>query len=203
MTRKNKKAIALMISGIVLFLAAVGLALYNYYSEYKAGADSAAVLEQLIPENQLFDNGLQSEIPGYVLNPDMEMPVKEIDGHTYVGILEIFSLGIELPIMEEWSYPNFRISPCVYEGTPYKNNLIVAAHNYRSHFGNIKQLVQGDKISFTDMHNNVFNYEVLYSEVIDRDAVSELKAGEWDLTLFTCTPGGRSRVVVRCVLISE
>lgn len=203
MALKNKKAIALMAVGIILFLSAVGLALFNYYSEYKAGADSAAVLEQLIPETPTFENGIYAETPGYKLNPDMALPVKEIDSHLYVGKIEIFSLGLELPVMEKWSYPNFRISPCVYEGTPYKNNFIVAAHNYRSHFGNIKQLVQGDKISFTDMHNNVFNYEVLYSEVVDKDAVSELKAGEWDMTLFTCTPGGRSRVAVRCVLISE
>ena len=66
-----------------------------------------------------------------------------------------------------------------------------------------RTLVAGDKISFTDMHNNVFNYEVIWSEVIDRDAVNDLRAGDWDLTLFTCTPGGSNRVTVRCVRINQ
>ena len=28
--------------------------------------------------------------------------------------------------------------------------------------------------------------------------MKELLSGDWDLTLFTCTLGGKSRVVVRC-----
>ena len=29
-------------------------------------------------------------------------------------------------------------------------------------------------------------------------AVKEMTSGDWDLTLFTCTVGGQSRVTVRC-----
>ena len=31
-------------------------------------------------------------------------------------------------------------------------------------------------------------------------SVQEMTDGDWDLTLFTCTVGGKSRVTVRCVL---
>ena len=201
MKRKGKKGIALMITGCLLFFSAVALSLYNYYSEYKAGVNSSSVIEYLEPEQISTES--ENSIPDYVLNPDMSLPVKEIDSHEYVGKIEIFSLGIELPVIKEWSYPNFRIAPCVYEGTPYKNDFIVAAHNYRYHFGNIKQMAEGDKLTFTDMHGNSFDYEVSYIEILDRNSVSELKDGEWDMTLFTCTPGGRSRVVVRCTLIEK
>jgi sortase A len=27
-----------------------------------------------------------------------------------------------------------------------------------------------------------------------------MESGDWDLTLFTCTTGGQSRITVRCVL---
>ncbi len=192
-----------MAAGIIMFLSAVGLALYNYYTEYKAGADSALIMEQLASEISYRGEDIGKEEPDYVLNPHMDLPVKEIDSHRYVGVLEVFSLGLELPVMEEWSYENFRISPCVYEGTPYRSGFIIAAHNYRSHFGNIRQLTVGDKLAFTDINNNVFNYKVAGSEIVDRNAVSELTAGDWDLSLFTCTPGGRSRVVVRCELVED
>ena len=30
------------------------------------------------------------------------------------------------------------------------------------------------------------------------DSIEQMKQGDWDLTLFTCTVGGRSRFAVRC-----
>ena len=35
-------------------------------------------------------------------------------------------------------------------------------------------------------------------ETLDADAVDYMSAGDWDLTLFTCTYGGQSRVTIRC-----
>ena len=51
---------------------------------------------------------------------------------------------------------------------------------------------------FTDVDGNVYNYEVAELETLQPAAVDEMKSGEWDLTLFTCTIGGQTRVTVRC-----
>ena len=37
-------------------------------------------------------------------------------------------------------------------------------------------------------------------ETLMPTAVEEMESGDWDLTLFTCTVGGRTRVAVRCAL---
>jgi sortase A len=37
-------------------------------------------------------------------------------------------------------------------------------------------------------------------EILSPFAVEEMTSGDWDMTLFTCTVGGQSRVTVRCVL---
>ena len=74
------------------------------------------------------------------------------------------------------------------------------AHNYRNHFGRIKGLSEGDSVSFTDMDGVTYAYTVVAKDILAPTAVEEMTAGEYDLTLFTCTPGGASRVTVYCKL---
>ena len=104
----------------------------------------------------------------------------------------------ELPVISDWSYPALKVSPCRYDGSAYTGDLILSAHNYRSHFGCLKDLAIGETVRFTDMDGNVFRYSVMEHEVLMPYDVEEMKAGDWDLTLFTCTVGGTSRFTVRC-----
>lgn len=194
MNKGKRMGKAIMAVGLVLIIASLALTLYNSYTESRA----AELSEELVAQLDTATTETSYDTPDYVINPDMDLPVKEIDGKNYVGTLSVPALELDLPVMEEWSYENFKIAPCVYEGTPYKNNFIVAAHNYRKHFGSLSKLVKGDSVFFKDMDGNIFRYEVLYTEILDNGAVEEMSAGEWDLTLFTCTYGGATRVTVRC-----
>ena len=63
--------------------------------------------------------GGEEETPEYLRNPEMEMPVEEIEGNGYIGLLEIPALGLSLPVMSEWSYPNLKLAPCRYSGSAY------------------------------------------------------------------------------------
>ena len=121
-----------------------------------------------------------------------------IDGYAYIGYLSIPSLGLELPVMSEWDYTRLKIAPCRYAGSVKTDNLVIAAHNYRRHFGPIKKLAIGDEVYFTDVDGIVFCYEVVEMVTLSPTAVEEMSAGDYDLTLFTCTYGGQSRVTVRC-----
>ena len=141
------------------------------------------------------------EIPDYILNPNMKMPTKRYNKQDYIGILEIPALRLKLSVISEWSYPRLKIAPCRYVGSAYTNDLIICAHNYSSHFGNISKLYEGALVRFTDIDGNVFNYRVAYNETLNPTAVRYMKDSDWDLTLFTCTPGGSYRVTVRCELI--
>ena len=70
--------------------------------------------------------------------------------------------------------------------------------NYQSHFGRLKELLPGDLVQFTDVDGNVFSCSVVETEILEKTDVEELESGDWDLTLFTCTIGGKTRVTVRC-----
>lgn len=139
-------------------------------------------------------------VPVYEEDPDMAMPTIEAGGEEYVGFLRISAIDRTLPVMEEWSYPHLKIAPGVYQGTVYKHNLIICAHNYERHFGLIKTLKEGDKVIFVDGYGDIFRYHVDQVTILQPTQVDEMKAGDWDLTLFTCTIGGATRVTVRCVL---
>ena len=138
--------------------------------------------------------------PAFVLNPEMEMPTEKINGNYYIGVLEIPSLGLELPVMSDWSYPRLRTAPCRYKGSAYSGDLIIAGHNYARHFSGIKRMSPGDEVRFTDADGNLFLYKVAELETLGGADVEKMQSGDWELTLFTCTYGGRSRVAVRCEL---
>ena len=53
---------------------------------------------------------------------------------------------------------------------------------------------------FRDLDGNVWTYTVAGTEIIDGNDVERMEAGDWDLTLFTCTYGGQERFTVRCAL---
>ncbi len=192
MKKHNKKGKVLISAGTLLIVAAVFLVVFNIITFKKAELTSKKMLAALdLPE-------VTEEVPDYILNPEKEMPEKEVDGILCVATVEIPSIGIKLPVASEWSYPNLQKCPCRYVGTVYLNSLIIAAHNYPEHFGKIAKLQNGDAVIVTDIDGNVFKYSVDVVDVLEPTAIEEMKAGRWDLTLFTCTIGGSYRVTVRC-----
>lgn len=144
---------------------------------------------------------LPQETPLFVRYPNMEMPVRRINGHDYIGVLDIPTKGLSLPVMSDWDYDKLRVSPCRYDGSVYSGDLIIAGHNYDTHFRSIKDLAIGDELTFTDMSGNVFRFAVLSIETIGPNNVGTMLAGDWEMTMFTCTIGGQMRAAVRCRLL--
>lgn len=129
--------------------------------------------------------------------PIPEMPTMQIDGNDYIGYLELPTIGLNLPVMGDWTYPQLRIAPCRYEGSAYEDTLVIMAHNYDRHFGRISSMNIGDPVQFVDAQGNIFRYVVAAHETLQREDIAPMVSNEYDLTLFTCTYGGASRVTVR------
>lgn len=189
-------------TGLLLIAAALSLVVYNMNQSNEAGETAQNVLTRLT-EDKKMENAAGTvesveDLPDYIRNPEMEMPVTTVNGIDYIGVLEIPVLELELPVISDWSYAKLRTAPCRYLGSAYQDNMILMAHNYVSHFGKLKNLRQGDLVRFTDEAGNVFSYTVVELETLMPMDVAEMETGDWDLTLFTCTVGGRSRVTVRC-----
>ena len=195
------KANGFVLAGLLFLAASLFLTGYNLYDDARADHAAETALEQLRPslltQEKLLETN-ETAIPDYVLDPDVEMPAEEIDGHAYIGVLSIPSLKLELPVSSDWSYSRLKYSPCRYSGTAYQKVFSIMAHNYSRHFGHLKDVAIGDEIVFTDMDGNVFSYQVKGIKTVSPSSIDEVTSGEWDLTLFTCTLGGQYRIVVQC-----
>ena len=209
MSKKKKNWIGKIftITGLLLFAAALALFVYNLWDGYRAEQSREKLLEEYRDKNQnISDEGEQAEesdgqIPDFQLNPEMEMPkvmLEELDGAACIGVLEIPKIDLKLPVLNEWSYPLLKKAPCRYSGSAYLDNLVIAAHNYRTHFGKLKELEMGDEVIFTDAAGNRFEYKVAVVEALTPQSVEDMTSGEWALSLFTCTLDGKNRVTVRC-----
>lgn len=205
--KKNRIGKIFTITGLLLFAAALALSVYNLWDGYRAEQSREKLLEEYRDKNQnISDEGERTEesdgqIPDYQLNPEMEMPeitLEDLDGAACIGVLEIPKIDLKLPVLSEWSYPLLKKAPCRYSGSAYLDNLVIAAHNYRTHFGKLKELETGDEVIFTDAAGNRFEYKVAVVEALTPQSVEDMTSGEWALSLFTCTLDGKNRVTVRC-----
>lgn len=219
---KKKLGISLIILGAVLLAAALSLVIYNKVQDYRYGKAAKEVLsglEEVIPNiggNRTDDAGGSqtggSVLPGPVISPsgilgeyeiqEEEETTVEYDGISYLGVVYIPSMDRELPVTAEYVYTNMRFAACRYSGKVSTGDLIICAHNNNTFFRGIANLNTGDSIIFTDASGNIFYYEVIAIDTINGYDIERMKSGseEWDITLFSCTYGGASRVTVRAVL---
>lgn len=206
--KKNRIGNILKGAGLILVTAAVLLLVYNLWDGHRARESEEAILAEYLQENKKAsespddsDKEDEQNIPDYLLNPDMDMPeytLKSLGDVACIGILEIPALDLELPVISSWSYSSLRLAPCRYSGSAYKGDLVIAAHNYQSHFGGLRTLPEGSEVFFTDAVGNRFSYYVAVTEALTPWSVDDMTSGEWPLTLFTCTLDSQNRVTVRC-----
>ena len=147
---------------------------------------------------EIFDE--ETEDP--VFEVPSEMPTTETNGYDCIGVLSIPVLELELPVLTDWSYAKLKIAPCLYYGTYYEADFVIAAHNYQSHFGRLSELRPGDLVLFEDINGTVYCYEVVLTETLTADATEQMITSGFDLSLYTCTPSGAGRVTVRCKTVS-
>jgi sortase A len=185
---RNKRGLLCIITGLLAIDAALFLAMFNIYQDFKSGQSASIVLAQLDTSDSVVDS----------TDDNSDMPTELIGDYEYIGELTIPALDLQLPIISEWNYKALKIAPCRYTGSVYTDDLIIAAHNYTTHFGRLKELSIGDEVDFTDLNGETYVYKVAEKEILKPTAVEEMESDEWDLTLFTCTIGGKSRVTIRC-----
>ncbi|MST81107.1 sortase [Bilifractor porci] len=195
-------------AGLLLLVAALLLVLYNNWESRLAGERSAeviAALEEQIPEPAPAGSDAEENRASSggedAASENREMPTIEIDGYRYIGYLECPSIHLKLPVMEEWDYTRLKTAPCRYSGSVYKNDMVIAGHNYARHFSPLRWQKIGTEINFIDAEGILYPYEISDIEILNPTSIREMTqdSKDWDLTLFTCTIGGQSRYTIRCV----
>ena len=191
----EKNGAGWIVLGLALLMAGTGLTAHNWQESLSAGRSSEEILSVL--ETLPHEDPAETDTEHAPIYPE-EMPVKNVNGVDLIGTLWIPALELELPVIHSWSDANLQIAPCRYSGSVYSEDLILCGHNYPTHFGGLSRLLPGDRLTFTDMLDNCFCYEMEVRETLLPEDMTAIDEGNWGLTLFTCTPGGQSRVVIRC-----
>ena len=202
---KRKLGFFFVAAGMLLMLAASALLLYNRRESQNAFLSSQSALSAMQADAASTAPPAENPYLDHVNPYDQvaaeiaaQMKEVEIDGELYIGYLTIPVLKLELPVISEWSYERLQIAPCRQFGSTKTDDLVIAAHNYASHFGKLSQLRQGDLLTFSDMDSDVILYEVAAVDILEPTAVETVKNSDFDLVLYTCTYGGENRIVVFC-----
>lgn len=188
---KHKAGTVCMALGIALLIAALSLFGYNEWRSNQAGQASDSVLEKLSP---MMASPETAESP----ESENDMPEVTVDGQTYIGTLTIPVLDLTLPVMADWDYDKLQTAPCRYSGTLATKDLVIAGHNFIRHFGRLDTLRAGDVLVFTTMNDKKHYYTVARIETLDSTDITDMTAGEYPLSLFTCDYSGQARITVRC-----
>ena len=204
-----------MAVGAALILSALVLLLHNRYADARAGREAetllagveAAISSQAAAEQEKTRPSGQETRPTGEENGteptaaealDPEMPVAMLEGYGYVGYVEIPALGLKLPVMSDWDYTRLEIAPCRQFGSSRTDDLVIAAHNFESHFGRLNEMSVGNTVTFTDMAGIVNTYRAEIIETLSPKDVEAVQNSGYDLVLYTCTRDGQARVAVFC-----
>ena len=185
----KKSGVILISLGAVLILAALLLLLYNRSEDRRAGQEAESLLED-VRSSMAADT-----------DPEPQEELAEEITYDYAGVITIPVLSLELPVIDQWSYARLKVAPCRQSGAAADGDLVIAAHNYKSHFGYLDRLEPGASVIFTDMEGTVYRYAVEGIRQLapeDAEDVSSVFSSEYPLVLYTCTPGGKARVAVFC-----
>ena len=208
--RKNSKGNILIFLGILMILGALGLTGYNLWDANRAREAAEQITDQLI--DKIDESVKDEETAAPYVDPNTPMPVEVIDGYEYIGILEIPSEDLSLPVMNEWDYTRLKISPCRFTGSYYSDDLVICAHNYDKHLGRLLNIDLGVDVYFTNVEGLTIHYIVTNRETVEPTDVermientgnSETSLLDWDMTLFTCNLGGQTRCAARCSRVED
>lgn len=221
MKAKKSNGGILIVIGILLMISAACIVAVNLKTSGDAEKAVTKLLDGCKKQISYENGGLVDFDPSEVSKPeedsiaadlegiaprkqDTGTPAVQVDGVDVIGYVVIPDLGVELSVTDGWNYQLMRKSACRYQGEPRDGDLIICAHNYPDFFGRLDSLSSGDIIQFVGMDGVRYNYQITQTELLDGYDVEGMSSGseDWDLTLFTCTWSGRSRVTVRAVMVS-
>lgn len=194
--------------GAVCLVAALFWMLFIYRKEKQAQTNLQAVLDTMDTEDTHFSSLMEEDklsfeaAMAYWPDPNLPMPIKEIDGRACIGTLSLPDLSLTLPIFQENTQDNLERGAVVYAGSLYKRNLVLCGHSYPAIFKRLDQLRYGSVLYLRDMAGNNFGYRLLDTEIIPAEGVQTMLDGDWDVTLYTCTVFNVTRLTCRYELIS-
>lgn len=199
--KRRKIGAAVIVLGVLVLIASATLYIYTSRDEQRADDTAREVLDDLM---QVIPHGVSAPSEQFA-DPAGAYTEKTVvaDGKEYLGYVTFVGYDRTLPVLAEWDFDALENTPARYKGSIETNDIIIAGHNYKSHFNPINRMVPGNEVIFTDAGGVEIVYLVSEVETLKPTAVTEMESGSWDMTLFTCTNRGQARKALRCTRLSS
>ena len=181
----------LVAAGALLLLAGALLAGQNLLTERRAARQTADLLA-----------AVETRIAAPADLPAPEGTGDPWAGYEVIGVVGLPDLGLSLPVLADYTQDLLAVAPCRYTDdlALEPGQLVVAGHNYRTHFGRLGELAPGSRITWQNLDGVTYTYTVTEVTEIDAGDREALEQGDWDLTLFTCDVTRTRRILVRAAL---
>ena len=181
----------LVTAGALLLLAGALLAGQNLLTERRAARQTADLLA-----------AVETRIAAPADLPAPEVTGDPWAGYEVIGVVGLPDLGLSLPVLADYTQDLLAVAPCRYTDdlALEPGQLVVAGHNYRTHFGRLGELAPGSRITWQNLDGVTYTYTVTEVTEIDAGDREALEQGDWDLTLFTCDVTRTRRILVRAAL---
>lgn len=188
LTRPRRLLVA---AGALLLLAGALLAGQNLLTERRAARQTADLLA-----------AVETRIAAPADLPAPEVTGDPWAGYEVIGVVGLPDLGLSLPVLADYTQDLLAVAPCRYTDdlALEPGQLVVAGHNYRTHFGRLGELAPGCRITWQNLDGVTYTYTVTEVTEIDAGDREALEQGDWDLTLFTCDVTRTRRILVRAAL---
>lgn len=189
----RKKKFSFLVLGALMIVVSFSLIVSSQICQYIGNEKCQRIVEQmetLLPEKS-------GGVTDIYSSPNM--PVLEIDSADYVGLLEIPSLKVKLPVANEWDKSKLKTSPACFYGSCYDNSMVIGGDDSSKQFSFCKEIENETVITITDMTGTQFAYKV---SLVERSKTAEnewLTNEDYDLTLFCQNTYGMEYIAVRCM----
>lgn len=181
---KNKISKFLISMGLLIIIGSLILITYSKYIDKKA----LASFENKIENNEI---------------------ITEINSGDEIGIIEIESVNLKNVIVESTDNEYLKHHVCHFEESAMPGeygNFALAGHSstyyHNQVFNEVHKVKVGDKIKITTL-NDEFVYTITETRIVESDEIEVLDQdmSKKEITLVTCTSGGKQRFIVKGEII--
>lgn len=203
---RKRGSFVLLLLGAALLCAALLLAAKNRREETSAGEAAAALLaqaEQTIAQHAAPPAAVPTPAPSSAVEETLSpspsaSPSAAPEDPAFLGVLSVPAVSLTVPVLAEWSYYHLTLAPCRDCGSVETGDLVIAAHNYDTHFGRLSRIAPGDSVYFTDMAGSTTEYAAASVEQRDPSDAEGVRDSGYPLVLYTCSWDCTARVTVFC-----
>lgn len=177
---KNKISKLLILMGLLIIIGSLILIAYSKYVDNKV----LASFEEKIENKEILTE----------INPGDE-----------IGIIEIQSVNLKNVIVESTDKEYLRYHVCHFEESAMPGeygNFALAGHSstyyYNQVFNEVHKVKVGDKIKIITIDDE-FVYTITETKIVESDEIEVLNQdmNKKEITLVTCTNGGKQRFIVK------